>query len=428
MYNYTERYDDVDLENLPQRKRRETMIIQDPEKGLLTTSFMTSNAPIVKTTSVGAQNQKTEGTCYAYTATRLITRLITKKFPDEFEVNDEEFNWINNGKNGEFEDNCYLDKSLNVNKVRDMLTINKCSITKQYNHILLFCYTLFTIKMKFGCFGFNLEYVLIQFEKDIIKFYQTPYNTPVFSPELDSFAFEKFIRPLMMFNYPNKNFEVKSVFYNLNNNSPERNWILNFPEPAKRALKNKMYVSFAFFMPKNQWRTINVDNIFGSDPIIRDTSCVYPLQSHVVTITDWEQQEPGMPAYITILNSWGTNWGDGGFIRISSENYYKFLMSPFCKEYEFDGNLVDPENTERLFFNLNKQIVGDYKGMQFTYFKVADDKPFVTAKTEPTIVPALEPTIISKPFLGGKFKTKKSKKRKTKKRKSKKDGKSKKRR
>jgi len=34
MYNYSERYDEVDLEKLPQRERRETMIIQDPEKGL----------------------------------------------------------------------------------------------------------------------------------------------------------------------------------------------------------------------------------------------------------------------------------------------------------------------------------------------------------------------------------------------------------
>jgi hypothetical protein len=422
MYNYTERYDEVDLENLPQRGRRQTMRIEDPEKGLLTTS----NIPVVRSSSVGAQNQKKEGTCYAYTATRLITRLITKKFPDDFEVNDEEFSLIYHGKNGEFEDNCYLDKSINLNKVRDMLTINKCSITKQYNHLLLFCYTLFTIKKKFGCSGYSLEYVLIQFEKDIRKFYQIPYNAPVFSPELDSYAFEKFIRPLMTFNYPNKNFEVKTVFYNLNNNSPERNWILNFPEPAKRALKNKMYVSFVFFMPENQWETINVDNIFDSNPIIRDTSCVYPLKSHAVTITDWEQEEPGMPAYITILNSWGKNWGDGGFIRISSENYYKFLLSPFCKEYEFDGNLVDPENNERLLFYLNVEIAARYKGLQFTYFKVADDKPFVTAKTEPELESSTLDTRVPNP-LGGKSKKRKTIKRKTIKRKTRKSKKSKKR-
>jgi hypothetical protein len=378
MYNYRERYDDVDLENLPQRERRETMIIEDPKQGLLTSL---ENLPMLKTSSVGAQNQKKEGTCYAYVAARLITRLITQKFPDDFEVNDEEFGLLWDGKNGEFEDNCYLDKSINLNKVRDMLTINKCSITKRYNQMLLFCYTLFTIKIKFGCNGFNLEETLLHFEKNIRKFY----DVNVFSPELDALAFGKFIRPLIIFNYPKKNFEVKSVFYNLNNNSPQRNWILNFPEPAKRALENKMYVSFRFSMPENQWKTISVNNIFGSDPIIRDTSCIYPITSHVVTITKWEQEEPGMPAYVTMINSWGANWGEGGFIRISSENYYKFLMTPFCeKDFDFNGNMVNPENVETTEKMIEPANVG-YRGMQFTYFKVANDKPFVTYKTEPDL-------------------------------------------
>jgi len=378
MYKYKERYDKVDLENLPQRGRRDTMRIEDPNKGLLTSGF---NVPVIRSSSIGAQKQGTEGTCYAYTAARLITRLITQKFPDDFEVNDEEFSLLYDGKNGEYEDNCYLEKSVKLNKVRDILTINKCSVTKRYNQMLLFYYTLFTIKIKFGCSGYNLEETLIQFEKDIRGFY----NVNVFSPELDTLAFEKFIRPLIMFNHPNKKFEVKSVFYNLNNNSPERNWILNFPEPAKRALENKMYVSFRFSMPENQWKTISVNNIFDSDPIIRDTSCVYPISSHVVTITKWEQEDPDMPAYITMLNSWGENWGDGGFIRISSENYYKFLMSPFCeKEYDFNGNMVDPENVETIN-NFEDPANNGYRGMQFTYFKVANDKPFVTYKTEPDL-------------------------------------------
>jgi hypothetical protein len=102
-----------------------------------------------------------------------------------------------------------------------------------------------------------------------------------------------------------------------------------------------------------------------------------------------------MPAYITILNSWGTEWGNNGFIRISSENYYKFVMTPFCKkEFEFNGNIVDPENKERVF-ETRKPGMGKYYGMKFTYFKVADDKPFLTDKTGSITEPELEPEIVT---------------------------------
>jgi len=125
-----------------------------------------------------------------------------------------------------------------------------------------------------------------------------------------------------------------------------------------------------------------------------------------------------MPAYVTMINSWGANWGDGGFIRISSENYYKFLMTPFCKEYDFNGNMVDPENMEKTE-KMIEPVNVDYHGMQFTYFKVADDKPFVTYKTDPALLRSTLDTRVSNP-LGGKSKKRKTKKRKTKKRKTKK--------
>jgi hypothetical protein len=121
-----------------------------------------------------------------------------------------------------------------------------------------------------------------------------------------------------------------------------------------------------------------------------------------MVITKWEQEAPGMPAYITILNSWGTEWGIDGFIRISSENYYKFVMNPFCKkEFNLNGIWNKIPETETYF------------SMIFTYIEVADDKPYVTQN------PNFLSRVMSKlPFSrGGKSKKRKSKKsRKTRKR------------
>ena len=162
-------------------------------------------------------------------------------------------------------------------------------------------------------------------------------------------------------------------------------------------------------MPKNQWRTINITNIFDSNPVINDTSCIHPISRHTVVITKWEQEAPSMPAYITILNSWGPDWGTNGFIRISSENYYKFVMTPFCKK-DFDINGTEdkvPEGEE-------------YYGMSFTYIAVENANPYVT-KPVLTQNPNFLSRVMSKmPSLskGGKSKKRKTMKRNTKKRKS----------
>ena len=410
----TEDYQETDLENIPQRGRTKTMKITDPKSGIATS---TKNMPLIRSSSVGPQSQGKEGTCYAYTAARLITRFITQKFPDEFELNDDEAKLLYDEEGAE---NCVFINSDNLKAVRNILTIDKCSIDKRYNHMLLFYFTLFSIKRRFGCKGNNVETILNFFcDDDGLKMLYYIYSDDyirdaydyILSNELDTIVVDRFIRPLIQFRINTETktktsvISTKSVYYNLNDNSPQRNWILNFPEPAKRALKNKMYVAFSFAMPENQWVTINKYFIFDSNPVIRDTRCVKPINRHSVVITKWEQEEPDMPAYITIINSWGSEWGNNGFIRISSEHYYKFVMTPFCKtDIEYTGNLLDPENTETIF-KLEYLSMKNYPyyGMQFTYLKVADDKPFVTNKTVPAIVPTLEPAIV--PELGPEIKS-----------------------
>lgn len=394
-------YADIDLDKIPQRARSNAMNISNTINGIRDTSLIMPT----ETSSIGAQRQE-GGTCYAFAAARLITRFITQKFPDQFEMNDNELIELNKESLEGHEDDCFLNDNLNIENVRYILTSRKCKNVKRYNHMLLFYFTLFAIKKYYGCDGGNSERVLVDFTNNLYGFYGGYHKgQTILSPYLDGFAMENFILPVnrFMFNtFINNTFtyDIKSVFYNLNDNSPQRNWILNFPEPAKRALKNKMYVLLGFYMPENQWETLSVNNIFGSDPIIRDTSCVKPIVGHGVVITKWEQEAPGMPAYITILNSWGTKWGNNGFIRISSENYYKFVMTPFCKkEFEFNGNIVDPENKETVFKTYEPGM-GKYFGMKFTYFKVNDDKPFLTDKTgsitEPEIVTELYPKIVPK--------------------------------
>ena len=370
----TENYEEVDLDNLPERERTKTMKIEDPASGILSSS---KNMIITRNT-IGAQDQGDEETCYAYVSATLITRYITQKTPDKFKMNDNEANVLYDGKQ---EENCVFYNSSDIIKVRDILSRNKCSNKKRYYHMLLF-YNLWTF--------FNTS------------LFFTGNNTNIISRKIDALVFEKLLLPIYSFYTKDS---VVEEYYDLNQNNPQRNWILNFPEGAKRALENKMYVAFSFSMPKNQWRTINITNIFDSNPVINDTSCIHPISRHTVVITKWEQEAPSMPAYITILNSWGPDWGTNGFIRISSENYYKFVMTPFCKK-DFDINGTEdkvPEGEE-------------YYGMSFTYIAVENANPYVT-KPVLTQNPNFLSRVMSKmPSLskGGKSKKRKSKKKKSK--------------
>ena len=386
-------YEEVDLDNLHQREHSKTMKIEDPVSGLKTSSL---NRTLTRSSSIVAQDQGDEETCYAYVSATLITRYITQKTPDKFKMNDDEANALYDGKQ---EENCVFYNSSDIIKVRDILSRNKCSNKKRYYHMLLFYNLLFKIKNDYGCDSGNVNNVLWKFFNTSLFF--TGKNNIIVSPKIDKLVFNELLLPIYSFYTKDS---VVEEYYDLNQNNPQRNWILNFPEGAKRALENKMYVAFSFSMPKNQWATINMTNIFDSNPVINDTSCIHPISRHAVVITKWEQESPGMPAYITILNSWGPDWGTNGFIRISSENYYKFVMTPFCKK-DFDINGTEdtvPEGEE-------------YYGMSFTYIEVADDKPYVT---EPVLTQKnnfLSRVMSKMPSLSKGGKTKKSKKRKSKK-------------
>ena len=370
-------------------------------------SVASSVIPLSRTSSIGPENQADEGSCFAYTAARIITRCITQVIPNKFTLTSDESELLYNSKKDvTTNSNCFVNNSTDLESIREVLSFkNKCSIPKRYNHMIIFYYTLFTIKKKYGCSGGLAYQVLLNFAKSPKEFYYLePDNltcsskTPgeyIFSKEIDDAA-NDLIQEYIDFLCSNQiSIEPKGEFFNLNDNiNPEKNWIKNFPEGAKRALKNKMYIAFGFSMPQNQWYTINDKNILDANQITFN-KCTMPINGHEVVITKWE------PNYITILNSWGTGWGNRGFIRLPSKNFYKFVMTPACKKI-YD---TDP-----------------FYSMQFVYltFEKKDNGEPYNLNTQVETQPNPEPL---KDKIGGKIKkhkNKKTKKYKSKKNKSKK--------
>lgn len=307
-------------------------IFQPKSNSIITASNF---VPLSRTSSIGPENQGQENSCFAYTAARIITRCITQIIPNKFKLTpDEESLLYDRGFFKIFAKdykNCFVYDSVDLESVRKVLSFNKCRIPKRYNHMIVFYYTLFTIKKKYGC-NFGSSYnVLKEFTTSPQVFYYIKNDSDcsskyIFSTEIDDVA-KNLIQEYVNFICTNQiRVETNSITLPLNiNKGPHENWITKFPEGAKNSLKNKMYVGFNFHMPESQWQTINAKNILN--PSSYTSECLGNITGHTVVITKWE------PGYITILNSWGTGWGNRGYVRLPSENFYKFVLSPNCKAF-----------------------------------------------------------------------------------------------
>jgi len=399
--------DDSDDKNETQTRKRSNALQIQPD------SIFNASKEISlgRTSSIGAENQLDEGTCFAYSSARLITRCITQLIPTYFNITSDESNMLYTDKTEENKtkyENCFVNNSKDLEIVRETLSFkNKCSIPKRYNHMILFYYTLFTIKKKYGCNGYITDDILTIFSESPENFYGFGYeiqatieysqdNTRgyIISKEVDESA-RRLIQLFVNFIHTNK-IDIDNVTDLLPLNgyqTHESNWITNFPEGAKRALENKMYVGFSFSMPSNQWGTIGRRTILDTNPVPSET-CNPPVSRHAVVITKWE------PGYITIINSWGTGWGNRGLIRIPSENFYKFVMNPSCEEFE------------------NSRYA-----MKFMYFNIEKNRKLynLNVKLGTTTRPVLPATLGGKTRKSKKIKlTKKNKSKRKSKRKSKK--------
>jgi hypothetical protein len=340
-------------------------------------SSASNSSLLTRTSSLGAQNQGQEGTCFAHVSARLITRLITQIIPNDFTINSDESNLLYNDKTPENitkYQNCFVTKdayasSLESEFVEKILS-KRCPIAKRYNHMILFYYTLFTITKTYGCNGYTTFEVLKAFCDDTRAFYgldntilgsykrEQHENGYIISKEIDVNA-RILIEKYLTFNSSNS-ITVVNIMETLSlkdaSKSHEENWITNFPQGAREALKNKMYVGFSYSMPSNQQDMI-MNKIYDVS-VGYEEKCTPPIDSHVVVIKEWS------PNDVTILNSWGNDWGNKGAITVPSVNYYKFVMNPSCEEFSTEtmrfNYFVIRQTTEKgsKIYDMNKLNVG----------------------------------------------------------------------
>jgi hypothetical protein len=258
-----------------------------------------------------AQDQKNLGVCFAHATTRLIVRFIAKIIPTILDYKND------------FEDDkkCYITDANDITEIKFILTINKCKNKNRYNYIVLYYYIFVLITNKYGCAG-NITNIILR------DFIDTSFLTQdlIITKEIDKKArtIIGIFKDSLKDTY---NLHV-DIFETRNNKNYKKNWITDFPEGAKKALKSGLYVIMDFYLPVNQMEQIT--NIFN---ISKTTTCVPPILGHSVIITKWEIEPYTKLETVTILNSWGKGWGNDGMIKINALNYDKFSINHSCHHY-----------------------------------------------------------------------------------------------
>lgn len=426
-------FDDISDDNTSQisTRSRSSAISLDP------TEFKESTEQIKlsRSTSVEAQSQGNEGTCFAYASARCITRLITKILPNSFNLTEQDIEKL--GSKDDRYINCFITKGDNAIVRKTLAFANKCPIPKKYNHMIIFYYTFLTIKRDYGCEGGEPSEILDIFSESISSFYNIDTEIIgnndslitknrrgfIISKEVDEAA-RIIIRKFIEYIYTNNiSISVNKDIFDLNNQSYQHNWITDFPDGAKEALSNQMYIAFSYKLPESQRIQNRPDRVYTIQPA-QDFAC-NDVVGHSVVITNWEPpNDSDSQAYVTFINSWGRNWGNKGFIRIPSNYYDKFVMKPICETsiiYNNEGRelyngLIKNDTGEIVskddnidLYNRNMELYNKKFGLEFVYFVLEKN-------SKPYILPSITGTI-SRPLFppsGGKTKKHKHKKSKRK--------------
>jgi hypothetical protein len=311
---------------------------------------------LFRTVSIEAQSQTGEGTCFAHASARLITRLISRIIPRHFLINETQKELLRNPETKT--KNCFVtSSSKNIEDLRNILspinyTNDKCPINGKYNTLIIYYYTLLTIKRDYGCNGGFAYSVLSNFAYNPENFYNLKSEIKLETDGLltgdkRGYLISKsvddqcrvIIREYIGFiNGQGIEIEADDVGFKLSDNiDDDNNWITNFPDEAKTALKNNMYVELGFNLARNQWKNVLGEQLTNFTPI-PETDCILneegKTDGHCVVITNWEKDEETGICYVTIINSWGTKWGVSGLVRIPSTSYNKFVLSTTCEQYE----------------------------------------------------------------------------------------------
>lgn len=353
---------------------------------------------LLKMHSIEAQGQGNEGTCYAHASARVITKLISRLLPKFFQISETEKNLLyDESKKQTTNKNCFISiESNDINNLRKILypelnlidrakrglnklseiddydySKNKCPIKGKYNTLIMYFYTLFIIRREYGCSGAKLQQVLTNFissfnhynnnfnkninnnnndlynlkhqvlySRDGLLGVNPPKNGYIISKSVDDKC-RIILNELSNFIATNNIYlKYKSVYFDLSANiNVDNNWITNFPEDCKNAIKNKLYVILSFSLSDEKMNELIEDPLIKiNDHFCRSLNNIYDLKkihSHGVVITNWEKDERSGICYVTIINSWGNEWGMGGVVRIPSTLYNNFVLDSSCRNEKY---------------------------------------------------------------------------------------------
>jgi ankyrin repeat protein len=275
--------------------------------------------PIQRTCSLPAQKQM-GGTCYAYGIARFLTNVFEQMFPELFAVSDAQKKRLEHRPAARAYRNCDFYYS-DLQTVVEMLTSpEKCPIEGHYNSALVFFYITHALINRYGFNGEYMMPIFLNFMQDPTSFFADSLKQPVLSTVIDN----KFFDILKMFqdkinkidkanDNQRQSQRINEVFMQ------NENWIRNFPEKAIQHIENGNLILLNLSMVKsdmdnllhynrNTWNFIDYNN-------------TEPLKSHAMVITHVERN----PKTVTIMNSWGPAWGNGGQITIT-ENEADYLF------------------------------------------------------------------------------------------------------
>jgi hypothetical protein len=325
-----------------------------------------------RTASFKSVQQKT-ASCFAFASARLILKFITKFLKEDFTLSeqDKELLYKKDLENDNYKENIY-EPGVRMNcffnhEIMDIPKIKtKCIVKPRYNYALVFYFVFKHIVRVFGCDGGNSYAVLTMFKNNGNKLFmlneKVTDSNSVLSKELDIEAGD-FIIKYYKFIEANK----INVYVNYSTEEPlsqtkTQNWITNFSKGAQKAIKDDLYVIIEFSLPEKQF------DEFGSDPFKQEKTTLEPsditdiIDGHSVVITDWDGESA------TILNSWGQEWGENGYIVIPSNYFFKVFDT---------SSLVDGEGWMPFLKKMFMEEIPIGRNLRITYLSYDSSSSFM---------------------------------------------------
>ena len=340
-----------------------------------TIQINSESIPMIRTSSIKAQEQL-NGTCYAYAISRCLTKYIKNIIPEHFKLS--RLSILYDRK-----DNCSVEIE-NLENTR--LKISECTLKPRYNYMCLFFYIFFTIVNKYGLDGYSVSIIMREILENFSKFFNLDdvvnETNKVISIKIDNDArtlLQAFINKLPIF----KSQITKNMFHHYYGEetftvqTKRENWFTNFPDVAKETLKLGYYVVLSFAMPLGQFKeltdvystfesrkrfcrnTDTAENYFSvdpNDPYISEDK----ISGHAVVITGYDEKDKSL----TIINSWGSKWGNNGYIKLIPEHYWLFVMDTNCYAFNLPQYKMSisyfkpPSQTDTTLLNIGRRFIG----------------------------------------------------------------------